>query len=324
MPVVLSFRVIKMASYLVTGGAGFIGSHLVERLVCEGHSVRVLDNLSTGCWQNLAHIPPSFQRTEGDAADPVVVRSLIKGVDGVFHLAAVASVASSVLDPLQTQRSGEVALLNVLDQARRAGVRRVVFSSSAAVYGETTECQNHEQLVAAPLSLYGASKLAGETYARVFSQLYPDLDTVNLRYFNVFGLRQDPSSPYSGVISIFLRCAQQRRAPTIFGDGRQTRDFVPVENIICANLLAMQHPMPLRGECFNVGTGISASLLDVWLHLESLAGIRLTPLFAPARAGDIRHSCANITKITRVLGYRTSLSWQEGLNQLWEAASNSR
>lgn len=286
--------------------------------------MRVVDNLSAGRFHNLAHIKKPFQWVEGDAADPSVIRPLVKGADGVFHFAAIASVVLSAADPLRAQRSGEVALLNVLNQARQAGVRRVVFSSSAAVYGETNEAQCHEQLVPHPMSLYGAGKLAGEAYARIFAKDYPDFDTVSLRYFNVYGQRQDPASPYSGVISIFLRCAREQRPPTIYGDGRQTRDFVAVSDVIQANLLAMQNPARLGGECYNVGSGVSASVLDVWKHIEALAGSRLAPLFAPSRAGDIRHSCANIGKIQRVLGYQPRVDWREGLNQLWSAASSSR
>jgi UDP-glucose 4-epimerase len=314
-----------MSCYAVTGGAGFIGSHLVERLVRDGHAVRVLDDLSSGHAENLAPVRNHIELITGSAADPAAVERTVAGVEGIFHLAAISSVARSMEAPRECQQSGEVATLTVLDQARLAGVHRVVFSSSAAIYGDTARLKNAESLPPQPLSLYAVGKVAGENYCRAFTRLYPALDTVSLRYFNVFGPRQDPRSPYSGVISIFLRCARERHAPTLFGDGQQTRDFVAVENVVEANLLAMRHANPLGGESFNVGTGASVSLLAVWEELQRLSGTTIPPGFGSPRLGDIRDSCADIGKIQTVLGYRPTVDWKSGLAQLWtDAASSSR
>jgi len=211
-----------------------------------------------------------------------------------------------------------VATLTVLEAAQKAGVKRVVFTSSSAIYGNSTAPVNDETLSPAPLNPYALSKLTGEMYCRIFSQLYPQLDTVCLRYFNVFGPRQDPSSPYSGVISIFLKCLKNKTAPTIFGDGLQTRDFVEVSNVVQANLLAMNSPKPLRGEAFNVATGESVTLLQVWNELCKISGVEMEPQFAPERLGDIKHSRASIEKIRSTLGYEPKVSWQEGLRRLWE------
>ena len=307
------------ADFLVTGGAGFIGSHLVERLIRDGHRVRVLDDLSSGKLENLHAVKDRLDFVHGNAALAADTARAVAGVRGVFHLAAISSVTVSIEQPLRNQQAGEVATLTVLDAARRAGVRRVVLSSSASVYGNSENAANAESLPSQPLSFYALSKLTGENYARIFSALHPGFDTVSLRYFNVFGPRQDPANPYSGVISIFLRCLKTGHAPTIFGDGRQTRDFVEVSNIVEANLLAMQAAQPLRGEVYNVGTGESVSLLEVWQRLGELAGTSLQPAFAAPRAGDIRHSRAAIEKIRAQLGYAVRVSWQDGLQKLWDS-----
>jgi UDP-glucose 4-epimerase len=233
-------RLIKMASFLVTGGAGFIGSHLVRKLVGLGHRVRVLDNFSTGRFQNLEGLRNQFEWSCGDAADPEEVARAMAGIQGVFHLAAIPSVPLSIENPLQTQRSGEIATLVVLDAARRAGVKRVVYSSSCAVYGNIGEKPNNEEMTCRPLTFYGLSKLASEGYCRVFSCLFPEVETVCLRYFNVFGSRQNPSSSHAGVIPIFLRCLRDAVRPTIFGDGHQSRDFIDVSDVIAANIGAME------------------------------------------------------------------------------------
>ena len=312
-----------MANYLVTGGAGFIGSHLVERLIRDGHTVRVLDNLSTGHRQNLDSVAGKLELIEGDAADASTVDRAMKGVEGVFHLAAMPSVPRSIREPLLNQKAGEVATLTVLDAAQRAGVRRVVFTSSSAIYGNSSAPKNLEDQSPAPLNPYALSKLTGEGYCRVFSGLHPDLDTVCLRYFNVFGPRQDPSSPYSGVISIFLKCLRERIAPTIFGDGLQTRDFVEVSNIAEANVLAMNASQPQRGTAFNVGTGESVTLLDIWSWLCEIAGLRMEPNFGPERAGDIKHSAASIEKIRRELGFEPRVRCREGLERLWKSLASA-
>lgn len=313
-----------MANYLVTGGAGFIGSHIVEKLVESGHQVRVLDNLSTGKRDNLKNVKGSCELVEGDASDPDVVASAVKKIEGVFHLAAVPSVPLSIKEPLQNQKAGEVATLVILEEARKAGVKRVVFTSSSAIYGNSPSAKNHEALSPAPLNPYALSKLTGEGYCCIFSQLYPDFDTACLRYFNVFGPRQDPSSPYSGVISIFLRCLKNNNAPTIFGDGQQTRDFVQVSNVVEANLLAMTSKEPLGGEPFNVATGESVTLLEVWDHLCKISGIVIDPRFASERLGDIKHSGASIEKIQKRLGYLPKMKWRDGLQQLWESLDREK
>ena len=255
-----------MSNFLVTGGAGFIGSHLVSKLVSLGHHVRVLDNLSTGRRENLADVAQRIEWIEANAADSAAVEKAMGGIEGVFHLAAIPSVQLSIEQPLTTQRSAEVATLAVLNAARNAGVKRVVYSSSCAVYGDSGNQSNKEDAKTQPLTFYGLGKVTGEEYCRVSSHLYPGFETVSLRYFNVFGLRQSPSSPYSGVISIFLKCLRDRTPPTIFGDGRQTRDFIEVSNVVAANLAAMSSKSVFRGDCFNVGTGTSVSILELWSY----------------------------------------------------------
>lgn len=308
-----------MATYLVMGGAGFIGSHLTERLVRDGHQVRVLDNLSSGRLDNLKGIRDRIEFIQGDASVPDLVGSAARGVDGIFHLAAIPSVPLSIKDPVGNLMSGEAATLVVLHAAHQAGVRRVVVSSSSAIYGDTGLVQNSEELPPNPLSFYALSKLNGEEYGRLYSQLFPELDTVSLRYFNVFGPRQDPSSPYSGVISIFIKCLLEQQRPTIFGDGSQQRDFVEVSDVVQANVLAMSAMEPFRGDTFNVGTGVSVTILDVWKQLRTLAQSDLDPQFAAARLGDIRNSCASISKISERITFRPQHHWKDGLEALWRS-----
>ncbi|MBC8001463.1 MAG: NAD-dependent epimerase/dehydratase family protein, partial [Opitutaceae bacterium] len=285
-----------MATYLVTGGAGFIGSHLAERLVRDGHQVRILDNLSSGRLHNLTGIRDRIEFIQGDGSVPDLMDPAARGVDGIFHLAAIPSVPLSIKDPVGNLRSGEAATLAVIHAARQAGVRRVVFSSSSAIYGDTGLNQNSEELPPNPLSFYALSKLNGEEYNRLYSRLFAELDTVSLRYFNVFGPRQDPSSPYSGVISIFMKCLIEQQRPTIYGDGSQRRDFVEVSDVVQANLLAMSSTESFRGDTFNVGTGESVTILEIWNQLKKLAQSDLEPQFAAPRLGDIRNSCASIAK----------------------------
>ena len=313
-----------MATYLVTGGAGFIGSHLSERLVRDGHRVRVLDNLTTGKPGNLSSVRDRIEFIQGDASEPESAGRAAQGVDGIFHLAAIPSVPLSLKDPVGNLRSGEAATLSVLHAAQLARVRRVVFSSSSAIYGDTGLDQNSEELPPSPLSFYALSKLNGEHYARLHSELFPELDTVSLRYFNVFGPRQDPSSPYSGVISIFIKFLLEKSCPTIYGDGTQRRDFVEVSDVVRANLLAMSSPEPLRGDVFNVGTGESVTILEVWNHLRSLAQSNLEPLFAAPRLGDIRNSCASIAKISGRLRFRPRHHWKNGLEAFWKMIESAQ
>jgi UDP-glucose 4-epimerase len=299
---------------LVTGGAGFIGSHLVEALLESGHRVRVVDNLATGRRENLAHLEGRFEWLEGDLADYAVCRRAAEGAATVFHQAAIPSVPRSVQEPLLSHESGPTATIQMLEAARLAGVRRFLFAASSAAYGNTTELPKHEGMLPQPLSPYAAAKLAGEYYVRVYAQTM-GLDGASLRYFNVFGPRQDPSSPYSGVISIFIERMSQGLRPSLYGDGEQTRDFTYVANAVVANLAAMRHPEPLGGEVFNVGVGERIRLLDLVAALNRIFGTRLEPEFLPPRAGDVRDSLASLDRIGRVLGYRPVVPFEEGLRR---------
>ncbi len=308
----------KPERVLVTGGAGFIGSHLVEALVGEGFAVRVLDNLATGHRSNLAHLEGRFEWIEGDLADFDTCKRAAEGVAYVFHQGAIPSVPRSVRDPIESHVSGPTATLNILEAARLAGVRRVMFAASSSAYGDTIELPKHEGMLPSPLSPYAAGKLAGEQYITVYARTL-GLDGVSLRYFNIVGPRQDPSSPYSGVISLFIKFLSQGQRPTIFGDGGQTRDFTYVANVVAANLAAMRSPEPLRGEVFNVGTGQSISLLDLVASLNRIFGTNLEPIFQPPRAGDVRDSLASLERIEKVLGYKPLVPFEEGLRRTVKA-----
>jgi len=299
---------------LVTGGAGFIGSHLVEALVAEGRTVRVVDNLATGHRKNLAHLEGSFEWLEGDCADFRVCLEATKDVTHVLHEAAIPSVPRSVAEPLESHASGPTATLNLLEAARLAGARRFVFAASSSAYGDTDELPKHEGMLPNPLSPYAAAKLAGEHYVRVYARTM-GLDGVSLRYFNVFGPRQDPSSPYSGVISLFARLMAEGRRPLIYGDGGQTRDFTYVANVVRANLLALKSERPLGGEALNVGTGLRISLLDLINAINATLGTKLEPEFQPTRAGDVRDSQASLDRIKAVLGYEPAVDFEEGLRR---------
>jgi UDP-glucose 4-epimerase len=299
---------------VVTGGAGFIGSHLVEALLAEGFAVRVVDNLATGRRANLDHLGDSYEWLEGDLADLDVCRRAVRGARFVLHQAAIPSVPRSVREPLESHASGPTATLNVLEAARRAGVQRLVFAASSSAYGETEELPKHEGMLPRPLSPYAAGKLAGEHYVRVYAQTM-GLDGVSLRYFNIFGPRQDASSPYSGVISLFARAMAQGRRPVLFGDGRQTRDFTYVANAVAANLRALRAPRPLGGEALNVGTGRRISLLDLVATLNAVLGTHLDPEFQPPRAGDVRDSQASLDRIRAALGYEPIGDFEGGLRR---------
>ena len=302
---------------LVTGGAGFIGSHLVEALVGRGLGVRVVDNLATGRLSNLAHLQGRFEWIEGSVADFGTCRRAAEGVHHVFHQTAIPSVPRSVREPLPSHESGPTATLNMLEAARQAGARRFLLAASSSAYGDTVELPKHEGMLPLPLSPYAAGKLAGEYYVRVYARTM-GLDGVSLRYFNIFGPRQDPSSPYSGVISLFIEGMARGRRPTIYGDGEQTRDFTYVANAVAANLAAMRHPEPLGGEVFNVGTGERIRLLDLVASLNRIYGTELEAEFRPPRAGDVRDSLASLERIGRVLGYRPLVSFDEGLRRTVE------
>lgn len=298
-----------MSRYLVTGGAGFIGSHVAEALLARGDEVVVLDDLSSG---HTANVPEGARLVAGDLADEGVAAGAVQGCEGVVHCAARPSVARSVEDPTSSNRANLQGTTRLLLAARDAGVRRLVYSSTSAVYGDKVDGAAHEGLREAPVSPYGMNKLAAEHLLRMAPGLY-GVDTVCLRYFNVYGPRQDPGSAYSGVISIFVTKALAGQAPTIHGDGRQSRDFTFVSDVVGANLAALDLASG-GGRVFNVGRGDSATLLEVWSEVRRAAGCpQLEPLFGPDRAGDIRHSRARVDRAAEVLDVQCRVPLAEGL-----------
>jgi nucleoside-diphosphate-sugar epimerase len=301
-----------MAHYLVTGGAGFIGSHLTEALVTRGHRVRVADSLITGKQSNLEHIS-GIEFLEGDLADLEVARKAVAGCEYVLHQAAIPSVPRSVQDPLTSNRANVDGTLNVLLASRDAGVKRLVFAASSSAYGDTPMLPTHERMPTNPLSPYALQKVIGEEYLRMFTRLY-GLETVAIRYFNVFGPRQDPSSPYSGVISVFATALLENRSPTIFGDGGQTRDFTYVANVVDGVLRACEAP-GASGEIINVATGGRISLNQLFEEMKKLVGATVSPTYAEARRGDVRDSQADITKARELLGYQPIVSFEDGLRK---------
>ena len=309
-----------MAHYLVTGGAGFIGSHLCEELVRRGHRVRVADNLSTGKIRNLDHIP-GVELFEGDLADFAFAQRSVAGVDYVLHEAAIPSVPRSVKDPITSNRSNIDATVNVLVAARDAGVKRLVFAGSSSAYGNTPTLPKHEDMPTGPLSPYALQKVVGEQYLQMFTRLY-GLETVTIRYFNVFGPRQDPSSPYSGVISVFATALLENRSPTIYGDGEQTRDFTYVANVVDGVLRACE-ASGASGEIINVATGGRISLNQLFRAMREITGGTAEPTYVEPRAGDVRDSQADIAKARRILGYEPSVSFEDGLQRTvdWYRAS---
>lgn len=300
-----------MARILVTGGAGFIGSHLCRRLVTAGHEVRALDNLSSGKRENLDGVDVDLM--VGDLRDPTTAGHAVEDAEIVLHHAAIASVQYSVEQPLDEQEVNVVGTLRILDAARQAGVRRVVFAASAAAYGTDPTLPKVEDMLALPVSPYGLSKVAGENYCRVWSHVY-DLETVCLRYFNIFGPRQDPTSPYSGVISIFARQMIDGVAPTIHGDGEQSRDFTSVENVVDANLAALD-VSTAAGEIYNIGTGRGVTVNEMAAALNEALDTDLQPVYGEPRTGDVRASIADIGRARAQLGYEPRVSFEEGLQQ---------
>jgi len=302
--------------YLVTGGAGFIGSHLAETLVRRGHRVRVLDNLSSGSLTNIEPFRSDVEFIEGDLCNADCVRRATQGVEVVLHQGALASVSRSVEDPRSTHEVCATGTLNVLLAARDCGVRRVLYAASSSAYGDAFAPPNHEDQTPNPLSPYAAAKLTGEHYCSTFTHVY-GLETVRLRYFNVFGPRQDPASPYSAVIPLFITAMLAGRAPTIFGDGQQSRDFTYIKNIVHANLLAAD-AKNVAGKVFNVATGESASLLDLIAAINGILNTKIVPSHQPARAGDVRHSRADISRARAELGFEPTVNLQEGLRRAVE------
>lgn len=303
----------NMAKYLVTGGAGFIGSHIVHALVARGDQVRVLDNLSTGRRENLAEVLHQIELVVGEIDDVGLVADAVDGIDGIFHEAALASVPLSLNQPLETHRVCVTGTVNLLNQARLAGVRRVVYAASSSCYGDSPEPIKREDQVPQTISPYGAAKLAAEYYCQAFAASF-SIEAVCLRYFNVFGPRQDPQSPYSAVIPIFISRLLRGVEPRIYGDGLQSRDFVYVADVVQANLLAMEAPQA-SGRSFNVGCGRAIDLLTVMNELNSLLGTNVGAIHEPPRPGDIKHSRADISLAQQVLRYQPSISFEEGLRR---------
>jgi UDP-N-acetylglucosamine/UDP-N-acetylgalactosamine 4-epimerase len=309
-----------MANYLVTGGAGFIGSHIAETLLKEGHLVRILDNFSTGHRENLQNLQSAFASSleiiEGDIRDPKACDLAVSGLDFVFHQAAQISVPQSIHDPETTQDVNIRGTLNVLQASQKAGIKRLVLASSTAIYGDSpiekdAQKPKRETMPPNPLSPYALSKLVGEYYCRLFSKLY-DMPAVALRYFNVFGPRQDPNSEYAAVIPKFIERLLQKASPIIYGDGKQSRDFVFVADVVQANLKACHQP-GVSGEVFNVASGRSVTLLQLLENLKKIFKSDQAAVLAPARPGDIRYSKADIQKIRKLLGYQPEIGLRQGL-----------
>lgn len=300
---------------LVTGGAGFIGSHLAHGLVEQGCAVTVLDNLSTGHIENLSGILDSITFIEGDISDDAILARALSGCDVVFHQAAIVSVTQTVENPVSSTMVNDLGTLKVLEAARLNKVRRVILASSSAVYGDDPNLPKIETMAPNPLSPYAVQKLTNEHYAVLYHGLF-GLETVCLRYFNVFGPRQDPSSPYSGVISIFMLRAVHGQAPVIYGDGNQTRDFIYVRDVVRANLLAATNPRA-PGHVFNVGTARSISINTLWERVADLSGIDITPEHAAAREGEVKHSCAAIDKALDQLAFQPSMLFEDGLKKTY-------
>ena len=302
--------------YLVTGGAGFIGSNLVDALIRRGHDVVVLDDLSAGKESNLSAAAAKIQFVRGSICDQEAVAAACRGVDYVLHLAARTSVPRSVINPLETNRVNIDGTLNVLVAARDAKVRRIVFAASSSAYGESPTLPKVETMIPVPISPYGVSKFVGELYAQVFGRVY-GLENVSLRYFNVFGPRQDPGSPYSGVLSKFCTALLAGQPPVVFGDGEQSRDFTFIDNVVEATLLAAE-TQGVSGMVFNVGTGARYSLNETLTLLGKISGQLPRAVHEPPRSGDILHSLADISSARQRLGYNPRLGFEEGLRRTWE------
>jgi UDP-glucose 4-epimerase len=304
-----------MRTFLVTGGAGFIGSHIAQGLLARGDRVRVLDNLSTGDPRNVELLGSDVEFIKGDVTDPQAVAKAVKGVDCIFHEAALASVPRSVEEPLATHAACVTGTLVVLDEARKAGVRRLVYAASSSAYGDQPTSSKRETDLPAPISPYGAAKFAAESYCAAFSATY-GFETVAIRYFNVFGPRQDPNSQYSAVIPLFITAMLAGRQPVVYGDGGQSRDFTFIENVVHGNLLAADADAKLvSGRVFNVANGRSTSLLQLLDELNSLLGTKIKPVHKDARVGDVRESLADITQARDRLKYEPLVSFEEGLRR---------
>jgi nucleoside-diphosphate-sugar epimerase len=311
-----------MAHFLVTGGAGFIGSSLVRELVARGEQVRVLDNFATGRRESLRSVAETIEILEGRAEDPATVAKAMSGMDYVLHQAALPSVQRSVESPLESHASNLTGTLVLLQAAAESRVRRFVYASSSSVYGDSPTLPKVETMPPDPLSPYAVGKLGGELYCRVFHLLH-GLETVALRYFNVFGPGQPPDSPYAAVVPRFIAAIKAGRSPIIFGDGLQSRDFTYIENVVQANLAACSAGKEAAGESFNIATGEAVTLLDLLKKMAGLLGSSMEPRFEPARKGDVRNSLADIRKAGRLLGYRPRIALDEGLKRTVESFGTS-
>jgi nucleoside-diphosphate-sugar epimerase len=305
-----------MATYVVTGGAGFIGSHIADELVRLKQTVRIVDNFYSGKEENIAGIRSDVEVFRQDIAEPGTLNDIFKGADYVIHQAAIPSVPRSIADPISSHRANVDGTLNVLVAARDMGVKRVVYASSSSVYGENPTLPKREDMVPAPISPYGAQKFFAETYCRMFARVY-GLETVSLRYFNVFGPRQDATSQYSGVFAKFIPAVLLDRVPTIFGDGLQSRDFTYVANVVQANLKACEAP-GVSGEVFNVACGGRISVNEILELINQIAGKKVPPAYLDNRTGDIKHSQADIHKAASLLAYEPQVAFEEGLKKTVE------
>ena len=301
-----------MRTFLVTGGAGFVGSHIVEALLARGDRVRVFDNFSTGHRQNIPN-DSRVELHEGDLTDPAAVERAVAGIDCIFHEAALASVPRSIETPLDTNAACVTGTVVLLAAAHKAGVRRVVYAGSSSAYGDKLTSSKRESDLPGPLSPYAAAKLSAEYYCQAFAHSF-GIETVTLRYFNVFGPRQDPDSPYSAVIPLFVTAMLAGRSPLIYGDGRQSRDFTFVGNVVHGNLLAADAPN-VSGRVFNVANGRSTNLLKLIELLNEYLGTKVEPVFKPARVGDVRESLADISEARQALAYEPQVEFEEGLRR---------
>ena len=298
--------------YLVTGGGGFIGSHLVRALLERGANVRVLDDFSTGRRENISAVIDDIDLHEGSITDQETVYAAMQGIDYVLHQAAIPSVSRSIEDPLQCHETNTTGTLNVLLAARDAGVQKVVYAASSSAYGDKTPLPCQETATAHPLSPYAVAKLTGEHYCQAFHEVY-NTPTVALRYFNVFGPRQDPNSLYSAVIPKFISLMLQGQAPTIHGDGLQSRDFTYIDNVVQANLLACKADAAAHGQVMNIACGQTYTLLDLVDRINTILGTRIQPILGPARPGDARHSHADISRAASLINYTPLISFDQGL-----------
>lgn len=302
-----------MAKYLVTGGAGFIGSNLVKELLRRGYQVRVIDNLSTGNIKNIESFLNEIEFIEGDLADMEMAKKAVQGVDFILHQAAIPSVQRSIKDPLNSHNSNVNGTLNVLLAAKEANIKKVVYASSSSIYGDNPKLPKEENFSINPFSFYALQKYAGERYCQLFSRLY-NLSTVSLRYFNIFGPNQDPDSEYSAVIPKFIKLMSQGKSPIIYGDGEQTRDFTYIDNAVEANILAMESDV--SGEVINVACGERISLNQLVEMINKHLGKNLQPVYQEERPGDIKHSLADISKAKKLINYKPMVKFEDGLKKL--------